>query len=121
MTAQTTKTDEAKQAKPEAPLAIDFDAREFFQFVAETDWSDEQKIEYITLVWGIVFDLVMGGVTVNALDNGQNAGGQLPENCPDKGILPRSMVNSSHGQLLEKFTRLSPDDGRSNGRGVIDE
>lgn len=121
MTARTPKTNETKQAKTEAPLAIDFDAREFFQFVDETDWSDEQKIEYITLVWDIVFDLVMGGVTVNAPDHAKTVCGQLSENPPDKGISALSVVNSSHGQLIEKFTRLNPDDGRSDERGVTDE
>ena len=108
MTAQNPKNDTTKQADAEAPLSIDIDAREFFQFVEDTDWSDEQKAEYITLIWDIVFDLVMCGVTVKAPDTAQNACGKLSENGADEGIQARTVVNSSRGQLIEKFVRLSP-------------
>lgn len=120
MNAQPPNKDKTKQAKTEAPLAIDFDVSEFMHFLDGTDWNDEQKAEYITLVWEIVFDLVMCGVIVKAPDDGQNGCGKLPENASDKGISPHSMVNSSHSQLIEEFTRLNPDEGRSDEKEVTD-
>ena len=85
--------------------ALSFDAAEFMHFLEGTDWSDEQKAEYITLVWDIVFELVMLGITVKAPDTPQNICGKLSENGSDKGIQSRGMVNLSHDQLIEEFAR----------------
>lgn len=120
MTVQNPNTDKRKQADIEVPLSIDFDAREFFQFVDETGWTDEQKIDYITLAWGIVFDLVMGGATINAPDHVQHACGKLPENPADERLSAHSMVKLSHGQLIEKFTQLTPAKEVPDDNGVDD-
>ena len=120
MTVETPKTDETQKAKTETPFAIDFDANEFMHFLEGTDWSDEQKAEYITLVWDIVFDLVMCGVSIKVPDAPQNACGKLSKNGADEGIQARAMVKSSHGQLIEKFARLSPDKVRSDEKEVTD-
>tara|TARA_R110000787_G_scaffold166227_1_gene279241 strand:- start:1566 stop:1931 length:366 start_codon:yes stop_codon:yes gene_type:complete len=121
MTAHKNDKHTKTKHKSAAPPAIDFDATEFLHFLEGTDWSDEQKTEYITLVWEIVFDLVMCGVSVNAPDTAQNACGKLFENGADEDIQARAVVNSSHGQLIETFARLSPNEGGSDEKEVTDE
>ncbi|MFZ5734752.1 MAG: hypothetical protein ACOY4O_18605 [Pseudomonadota bacterium] len=41
-----------------ARAALTFDAQEFCHFLADTDWTAEQKIEFIETLWQIVVSFV---------------------------------------------------------------
>lgn len=85
--------------------SIEFDAGEFVHFLAETDWTDEQKVEYATLVWDIICEFVTMGFGVHPLQLAQSSCGKLPENPAGSPGGQAGMVHSSHGQLIKQFMR----------------
>lgn len=54
-----TETPTATQPQAEATrLALTFDAQEFCHFLADCEWTEEQKIEFIEALWQIVVSFV---------------------------------------------------------------
>tara|TARA_R100000789_G_scaffold17692_1_gene20711 strand:- start:100 stop:465 length:366 start_codon:yes stop_codon:yes gene_type:complete len=120
MPAHKTKNHSKPTVESAGPPAIGFDAAEFFHFVEETGWSDEQKAEYITLVWNIVCEFVAMGWGVHPIQQAQETCGQSDKNC-DLGPNGESdVIDSSHGELIEEFVRRTGDSARSDGEGVTD-
>ncbi len=90
--------------------SIDFDPAEFLHFLAHTDWPDEQKLEYATLVWGIVCQFVAMGHNVHPLQLAQKSSGQASGKDVAQSNKPSKMLGSSHGKLIEEFMRLGAAD-----------
>lgn len=99
---------------------VSFDAAEFMHFLADTDWSDEQKAEYISLVWNIVCEFVALGFDVHPLQQAQENCGQHPKTSADKPLTGSSVVDSSHSNLIEKFVRRNELETVSGEEGVSD-
>jgi hypothetical protein len=54
-----TETNATTQHQTETPRpALTFDAQEFVHFLAESDWTEEQKLEFIQELWQIVVSFV---------------------------------------------------------------
>ncbi|WPZ34510.1 hypothetical protein T8K17_25210 [Thalassobaculum sp. OXR-137] len=104
-----------------SPLSLEFDATEFAHFLSEADWSDEQKAEYITLIWSIVCEFVALGFNVHPVQQARVSCGEVPDFCGKSASLRPGMVNSSHGDLIEEFMRLNRPKAGSRAGGVIDE
>lgn len=100
--------------------AVSFDTAEFMHFLDDTDWSDEQKAEYISLVWNIVCEFVALGFDVHPLQQAQENCGQHPKTSADKPLTGSSVVDSSHNNLIEEFVRRSDLETVSGGEGVSD-
>lgn len=100
--------------------AIKFDAAEFMQFLDATDWSDDQKTEYLNLVWEIVCEFVSLGFGVHPIQQAQGSCGQLSENASQPPIAARRVINSSHHDLVNEFVRLNGADVPSSAGGVAD-
>lgn len=115
-----TKTGTSASPPAHGRNAVEFDPVEFLHFLDGTDWTDEQKVEYATLVWNIVCEFVSMGFGVHPIQQAQDACGK-PETS---GTLPPSaeadVVNSPHSEIIEKFVRLNGSESVSNGEGVID-
>lgn len=102
------------------PLSLEFDPTEFMHFLADTDWTDEQKAEYISLIWQIVREFVAIGFDVHPLQQAQKACGQ-PSVIPAQPALSGSdMVNSPHSQLIEEFVSHSGSKPLVDEEGVTD-
>ena len=121
MTAHTDEKHPKTAAKSAGPPALGFDAREFFEFVDETDWSDEEKTEYITLIWNIVCEFVAMGWGVHPIQQAKEDCGKPPENGSPGPLSAPDVVDSSHGELIKEFVRRSESLDRSSGIGVTDE
>lgn len=121
MTAHTDEKHPKTTAKSAGSPALGFDAREFFQFVDETDWSDEEKTEYITLIWNIVCEFVAMGWGVHPIQQAKDDCGKPPENGAPGSLSAPDVVNSSHCELIEEFVRRNENLDRSSGIGVADE
>ena len=102
------------------PPSLEFDAAAFAHFLDDTDWSDEEKAEYIALVWQIVCEFVALGWGVHPVRQARITCGKLPETRAEEALAASSVIDSSHGHLIEKFMRRSGDDPGSGGEGVID-
>ncbi len=100
---------------------VAFDAGEFAHFLSGTDWSDEQKAEYISLVWNIVCEFVALGFEVHPVNHAQDTCGKLPQAHGDPASAEADMVECSHGHLIEEFMRLNGSKPASGAGGVIDE
>lgn len=103
MTVQTPKTKETSQAKTEAPLAIDFDAAEFMHFLEGTDWTDEEKSEYLALIWNIVCDFVAMGFDVHPVQQAKKTCGQVSEAADIPTPAPEDEVHSKGNPILQEF------------------
>ncbi len=82
---------------------IKFDAREFFHFLEDTNWSEAQKTEYATLVWEIVCEFVAMGYALHPLQLAQESSGKLGP----AGFLPSKsgagVLDSKHQSLIREF------------------
>ena len=58
MTELTTPPNTSGADLPAGKLALAFDAREYCQFLADCDWTEEQKLEFIETLWKIIIGFV---------------------------------------------------------------
>lgn len=117
MTDHGNKTDYSQPKR----TALHFDAAEFVHFLSDTDWSDEEKAEYVTLIWNIVCEFVALGFDVHPVNHARNSCGKLPNTQADPVLAGADMVECSHSHLIEEFMRLNGSKPDSGGQGVIDE
>ena len=103
------------------PLSLEFDAAEFAHFLHETGWSDEQKAEYVRLIWNIMCEFVALGWGVHPVQQAQDTCGEIAENCGDSVSSGADVVNSSHSELVGEFMRLNGSAPASGAGGVVDE
>ena len=115
----------AKAGSDSPPLTISpafsFDADEFIQFLDETDWSDDQKREYLSLVWSIVCEFVALGFNVHPIQQAQKDCGKPQFSAVQPSSGTSEMVDSSHGELIEKFISLNGPVAALGEEGVADE
>ena len=102
------------------PASVSFDAAEFMHFLADTDWSNDEKSEYLALVWEIVCEFVALGFDVHPLQQAQENCGKPTKTGADEPMADSDVVNSSHSHLIEKFVRRSELETVSGGEGVSD-
>ncbi|MEQ8287856.1 hypothetical protein [Thalassospira sp.] len=100
--------------------SVEFDALEFMHFLEETDWTDEEKAEYIALVWNIICEFVALGFGVHPIQQAQEDCGKRTPSSTQPPLAAAAVVNSSHGNLIEKFVRLNGVESLSDGEGVSD-
>lgn len=101
------KTGARETGPASGPLSLEFDAAEFAHFLSETGWSDEQKAEYVTLVWQIVCEFVALGFNVHPVQQARIACGKPAEICAESANSGADVVQFSHGDLIEEFMRLN--------------
>lgn len=74
------------------PNVVEFDAAAFTHFLDDTDWSDEEKTQYIALVWQIIGEFVALGWGVHPVQQAQEACGKLPKTGTETPILRADVV-----------------------------
>lgn len=100
--------------------AISFDAAAFMHFLAETDWIDEEKAEYITIVWDIVCQFVALGFDVHPFQQAQKPCGELAEFGGESASIDSQVVDLCHSNLIEEFVRRNELETVPGGEGVSD-
>lgn len=105
-----TKT--GKSASPHARNrnAVEFDPVEFMHFLEETDWSDDQKAEYVTLVWNIVCEFVALGFGVHPIQQAQDACGKFDQPGLNSPTDPENAIESLRSYLQETQFDLAVSD-----------
>lgn len=88
------KTPGPESAPTSQELAIQFDAQEFVHFLAESDLTEAEKLEYVQTVWTIVLQFVDMGFGLHPI---QQASGQLSEDCALHG--DADVLGSSHSDV----------------------
>ena len=53
-----TETPTPNQTTALAPSALTFNAQEYCHFLADCDWTEEQKLEFIATLWQIIVGFV---------------------------------------------------------------
>jgi hypothetical protein len=86
-------------------LAIQFDAKEFAHFLEGSDWSEDQKLEYIQTIWTIVLQFIdMGfGIHPFQIALGPQACGQFDATAVLCGIADSDALESPHPHLCQEF------------------
>lgn len=119
---KTLHSTEHQKAGPDPkPLSIEFDAAEFVHFLNEADWSDEQKAEYVTLVWNIVCEFVALGWGVHPVQLARKGCGKLADARAESVVSESDVLQFSHGDLSKQFSRLNGGLPSSGGKGLFDE
>tara|TARA_R110000787_G_scaffold16622_17_gene50539 strand:+ start:36659 stop:37039 length:381 start_codon:yes stop_codon:yes gene_type:complete len=114
-----TKTGKAEPLAPNRN-SVEFDVAEFMHFLEGTDWTDAEKAEYIALVWNIICEFVALGFGVHPIQQAQEGCGKPDPSGMSPPLVGADMVNSSHGNLIEKYVRLNGTESLSDWEGVID-
>jgi hypothetical protein len=88
-------------------LAIQFDAQEFAHFLAESDLTEAQKLEYIQTIWTIALQFIDMGFGIHPL---QQACGQFDDAELLCGIADSNALDSPHSDICKNFERagMSP-------------
>jgi hypothetical protein len=121
MTDQDTTKHDPETTRAAGALSIEFDPAEFMHFLADTDWDEERKAEYITLVWNIVCEFVVLGFDVQILQQTRKGFGKQKETGVFTPSESDDMVDLSHQYLSEDFLRLSGLESVADEEGVINE
>lgn len=82
------------------PLTIEFDAKEFAHYLEECDLTEDEKIEYLKVIWGIVLQFVDLGFGLHPI---QQACGQDDEICLKSALTAPDSVYSDYPILSEDF------------------
>lgn len=53
-----TQTNTTKESQAPTSPALSFDPHEFCHYLADSDWTEEQKVEFIEALWQIVVSFV---------------------------------------------------------------
>ncbi|MEQ8602856.1 MAG: hypothetical protein RIB45_06025 [Marivibrio sp.] len=120
MTAHKTQKPPKTTPTKAGPPVLNFDPQEFFHFLEGTDWSDEQKADYVTLVWNIVCEFVAMGWGVHPLQQAKESCGKTVQSRVRAPLGAAEMVDSSHSELIEEFVRRNGESAPSGGEGVSD-
>ncbi|MBP5856259.1 hypothetical protein KAJ83_04505 [Marivibrio halodurans] len=91
---------------PPAPSgypALEFDASEFMHFLDDADWSEDEKAEYLTLVWNIVCEFVALGFNMHPLQQAKKACGKHAKPKAQSPSGGPSMVECMDDDLIEEF------------------
>jgi hypothetical protein len=91
-----------ERGPPQPNLAIQFDAQEFAHFLAESDLTHEQKLEYIQTIWGIVLQFIDLGFGIHPV---QQACGQFDDAAALCSDADSDMVEFSHSDFCKDFER----------------
>lgn len=88
-------------------LAIQFDAREFAHFLAESDLTESQKLDYIQTIWGIVLQFIDMGFGIHPIQTalGEQACGQIEDAAALCSDADSDMVEFSHSDFCKDFER----------------
>lgn len=70
--------------------ALTFDAHQFCHFLADSDWTEEQKIEFIEVLWQIVVSFVDLGFDLNPVQRAIESSSRLEL---DSGVVLDSICN----------------------------
>lgn len=90
------KTPGHESAPISQKLAIQFDAQDFVHFLAESDLTEAEKLEYVQTIWAIVLQFVDMGFGLHPI---QQASGQLSENRALRG--DADVLGSSHSDVCK--------------------
>jgi len=92
---------------PESGLAIQFDARAFAHFLAQSDLTEAQKLEYIQTIWTIALQFIDLGFGIHPLQMalGQQACGQFDDAAALGGEADSDVVDSPHSEFCKDFER----------------
>lgn len=96
------QTSISETGPPESHLTIQFDAREFAHFLAESDLTEDEKLEYIRTIWNIVMQFVDLGFGIHPV---QQACGQISEAAALCGDAESDMVEFPHSDFCKDFAR----------------
>lgn len=121
MTRETRPTTNETGAPVSDPLSGEFDPAEFVHFLEETDWSDDEKAEYVRLVWNVMCQFVALGFDVHPIQQARDNCGKLTDERMVSPLLDNGVVNSSYGNLVEKFMRLNGVESDAGEEGVVNE
>ena len=83
-------------------LAIQFDARAFAHFLAESDLTEAQKLEYIQTIWTIALQFIDLGFGIHPI---QQACGQFDDVAALGGEADSDVVDSPHSEFCKDFER----------------
>lgn len=79
-------------------LTLDYDL--FDHYLADADLTEDQKREFITVMWNLVVEMMSLGVEVHPVQQAQAACGKLSENRTNPPNCDAEMVQSK-GQFIE--------------------
>lgn len=106
----TTKAMERKEKNGETgskalaertPLVVTVDYEKYERFLKDSDWSEEQKCQFIDALWRIIVSFVDLGFGVHPA---QQACGQLEDIEPNAPPTASDEVKCPHTLLVDKFT-----------------
>ncbi|WP_156907170.1 hypothetical protein [Thalassobaculum salexigens] len=75
-------------------LTLDVEAYE--HLLADTEWSDAEKIEYLAALWSIITQFVALGYAVRPLQPGERACGKLSNSFADPARAGGDVVELGH-------------------------
>ncbi len=97
---------------------ITVDIEKYEHFLEESDWSDEQKAEFLQALWNITFEFVSLGFGVHPLQQIENDCGERSENSYDDTILSPDVLNSLQQPLSTDFKDQSELEKQPQNTGV---
>jgi hypothetical protein len=92
------------------PPALSVDIKEFTRFLDGTDWTEDQKAEYLRTLWGVMVEFAMLGFGFHPVQQAEKTCGKFPENGS-----PRPGQGANAVDLKDQFKR------RNTGRAAVTE
>lgn len=80
------------------PPCVSVDLEEFAHFLEGTGWTDDQKREYLEMLWAVMVEFAMLGFGFHPVHEAQNACGKLPESGA-----PRPETGANAVNLRDQF------------------
>lgn len=99
-----------------APPVIMVDYEKYEQYLETADLTEQQKQEYLQMLWSVICEFVSLGFGVHPLQQVESDCGQSSENGAQSTFITLDMLNYEHNQTREKFkdvadSKTQPQDG----------
>ena len=97
---------------------LTLDARKYEHFLEHSDMTEEQKQEYLQMLWSVICEFVSLGFGVHPLQQVESDCGQSSENSAQSTFIALDMLNFEHNQTCEKFKDVAESETQPQGEGV---
>lgn len=96
---------------------ITVDYEHYVYFLADTDWTEEQKQEYLQTIWNITCELVSLGIGVHPLQQIENGCGKIPTNSEQSELLTPDMLEYRDTGITSIFKEITQPDVSEQEKG----
>tara|TARA_Y100000588_G_C13598666_1_gene646085 strand:- start:145 stop:519 length:375 start_codon:yes stop_codon:yes gene_type:complete len=111
----------ARDNQPNELPSVTVDYEFYEKYLEESGWTEDQKREFLQILWNIICEFVSLGWGVHPLQQAKETKedcGKPPETEPEPAKTDHSLVHSLDSKFIKKFIAATGSEEDRGGKGV---